>query len=41
MISVDKPDIIVLTEVIPKAQLNSIPLSQLAIPGYNFYAKKF
>ena len=37
MISVEKPDIIILTEVIPKAQSNSIPLSQLAIPGYNFY----
>ena len=32
MISVEKPDIIILTEVIPKAQSNSIPLSQLAIP---------
>ena len=38
MISTDKPDIIVLTEVIPKAQSNPIPLSQLAIPEYNFYA---
>ena len=37
IISTDKPDIIVLTEVIPKAQSNPIPLSQLAIPGYNFY----
>ena len=37
MISVDKPDIIILTEVIPKAQCNPIPLPQLAIPGYNFY----
>ena len=37
MISVDTPDIIILTEVIPKAQVNPIPLSQLAIPGYNFY----
>ena len=37
MISVDKPHIIILTEVIPKAQINPIPLSQLAIPGYNFY----
>ena len=37
MISVEKPDIIILTEVIPKAQCNSIPLSQLAIPGYNCY----
>ena len=37
MISVDKPDIIILTEVIPKAQSNPIPLPQLAIPGYNFY----
>jgi len=37
MISVDKPDIIILTEVIPKAQSNPIPLPQLAIPGYNYY----
>jgi len=37
MISNDNPDIIILTEVIPKAQSNPIPLPQLAIPGYNFY----
>ena len=37
MISVEKPDILILTEVIPKAQSNPIPLSLLAIAGYNFY----
>jgi len=36
MISVNKPDIIILTEVIPKAQSIPVPLPQLAIPGYNF-----
>ena len=38
-ISVDKPDIIILTKVIPKAQCNPVPqaLPQLVIPGYNFY----
>ena len=37
MISVEKLDIIILTRVIPKAQTNSILLSQLAIPAYNLY----
>jgi len=39
MINTDKPDIIGLTEVIPQAQSNPIPLSQLAIPEYTFYVK--
>ena len=33
----DEPDIILLTEIIPKAQKNPIPPAALTIPGYKSY----
>ena len=37
MISEDAPDIMLFTEVIPKAQRNAINESQINIPGYDLY----
>ena len=34
----DEPDIIMITEMIPKAQINSVLKPLLDIPGYNMYA---
>ena len=36
LIANDNPDLIIITEVIPKAQVNPIPLSRLNIDGFNF-----
>ena len=33
----NNPDLIIITEVIPKAQINPIPTSRLTIDGFNFY----
>ena len=33
----NNPDLIIITEVIPKAQINPIPPSRLTIDGFNFY----
>ena len=37
LIANDNPDLIIITEVIPKAQVNPIPLSRLNIDGFSFY----
>ena len=37
MISDDVPDIIFVTEVIPKAQVNPIPLSLISLPDFTLY----
>ena len=37
MIADNKPDLIMLTEVIPKAQVNPIPIAILTIPEYSLY----
>ena len=34
LIASDEPDILILTEVIPKAQSNPITFSRLTLPGY-------
>ena len=33
----DEPDFILLTEVIPKAQVHPISLATINIPGYNLF----
>ena len=38
MIAGDEPDLILLTEVIPKAQVSPISSAQLSIPGYAMYS---
>ena len=37
MIADIEPDLILLTEVIPKAQTNPLPMAMLSIPGYAMY----
>ena len=37
LIAKDNLDLIIITEVIPKAQVNPIPLSRLNIDGFSFY----
>ena len=37
LITGEEPDMIMITEVIPKAQVHPIPLSLLALPGYTVY----
>ena len=37
LIANDNPDLIMITEIIPKAQINPISLTRLAIDGYNLY----
>ena len=38
LIANDEPDILILTEVIPKVQLQPITLSRLILPGYFIHA---
>ena len=38
LIASDEPDILILTEVIPKAQSNAITFSRLALPRYFVHA---
>ena len=38
MIAGDEPDLILLTEVIPKAQVTCISPAQLSVPGYAIYS---
>ena len=37
VVAQDEPDLFLLTEVIPKAQVNPIPPAVLSIPGYQLY----
>ena len=36
LIANNNPDLIIITEVIPKAQINPIPPQRLNIDGFNF-----
>ena len=37
LVAGNEPDLILLTEVIPKAQVHPIPLATLSLPGYTMY----